>query len=328
MPCLGFGLFTNIEAMKKQEKSGYTFHTLPLNPDYEGEVVATLIEKKAENPSKKALLYLHGFNDYFFQDHFADWANKLGLNFYALELRKYGRSILPHQKPNDFRDIREYFEEIDKAVAFIRDEGKNDKLVLTGHSTGGLIAALYAHDHRNDGLVDALILNSPFFEFNVPAFLKKTFIPLMVSLAGTFPGLPSPVGLDKGYGYSLHKSHNGEWDYDLKLKPDAGFKIHASWIKGIFTAQKELQNGLDIACPVLVMYSARSVKPGNYRPEMQEADAVLNVEDIEHYAQVIGKNVEKASFEGGLHDLLLSAKPVREKVLEKMEDFLKRQKIL
>jgi len=85
--------------MEKQKENGYTFHTLKLKPDYEGEVVATLIEKKTEKPSKKAMLYLHGFNDYFFQDHFADWANKLGFNFYALELRKYGRSILPIRSP-------------------------------------------------------------------------------------------------------------------------------------------------------------------------------------------------------------------------------------
>ncbi len=310
--------------MKNQKEAAYTFHTLKLKPDYEGEVIATLIEKKAKIPSKKALLYLHGFNDYFFQDHFADWANKLGFNFYALELRKYGRSILPHQKPNDFRDIREYFEEIDQTIDFIRGKEKNEKLVFVGHSTGGLIGALYAHDHRNDNLIDVLILNSPFFEFNIPGFLKVTFLPLMAALAGTFPGLHSPVGLDTGYGYSLHKSHNGEWDYDLSLKPDAGFKIHAGWIKGVLTAQKELQRGLDIRCPVLVIHSAKSIKPGNYKPEMQDADAVLNVEDIERFSHVIGKNVESASFEGGLHDLLLSKKPVREKVLDKMEAFLKK----
>jgi alpha-beta hydrolase superfamily lysophospholipase len=310
--------------MEKQKENGFIFHTLELKPDDEGKVVATLIEKKAKEAANKAILYLHGFNDYFFQDHLADWANNLGFNFYALELRKYGRSILPHQKPNDFRDIREYFEETDLAVAQIREKDKNKKLILIGHSTGGLIAALYAHDHRNDNLVDALILNSPFFEFNVPTFLKKTFIPLMVMLAGSFPGLPSPVGLDKGYGYSLHKSHNGEWDYDLNLKPDAGFKIYAGWIKGIYTAQKELQKGLDIQCPVLVMHSAKSVKPGNYRPEMQDADAVLNVKDIERFSHVIGNKVERASFEGGLHDLLLSKKPVCEKVFQTMGNFLKK----
>ncbi|VAW30429.1 Lysophospholipase, partial [hydrothermal vent metagenome] len=61
--------------MEKQKVNGFIFHTLELKPDYEGKVVATLIEKKAAKSTKKALLYLHGFNDYFFQNHFADWAN-------------------------------------------------------------------------------------------------------------------------------------------------------------------------------------------------------------------------------------------------------------
>jgi len=76
------------------------------------------------------------------------------------------------------------------------------------------------------------------------------------------------------------------------------------------------------------MYSASSVKPGNFRPEMKHADAVLNVGDIENYAHGLGNNVEDAAFEGGLHDLLLSGKEVREKVLDKMKQFLEQKKII
>jgi len=308
--------------MKMEKDTGFTHHTFEQKPDYEGKVVATLIERKAPEKSTKAFLYLHGFNDYFFQTHLADWANKLGMNFYALELRKYGRSLLSHQKANDFRDYREYFEDIDKAIDFIRNTEKNEHLVFMGHSTGGLLGALYADEHKNDKNIDLLILNSPFFEFNIPAFLKNTFLPLMTSLGKSFPGLASPVGLDKGYGYSIHKSHHGVWNYDQKLKPDAGFKIYASWIRAIRLAHKKVQQGLDIACPVLLMYSGKSVTPGKYKPEMQEADAVLNVKDIEKYGRDIGKNVEHISFKEGLHDLLLSKKEVHEAVLEKMKDFI------
>lgn len=313
--------------MDPLKEQGFIFHTLEQKPDYEGSVVATLIEKKAPKISDKAFLYLHGFNDYFFQVHLADWANQQGMNFYALELRKYGRSILPHQKPNDFRDYHEYFEDIDSAIDFIRLKEKNENLVFMGHSTGGLIAALYADEHKNNPLIDLLILNSPFFEFNIPVMLKKTFLPLMKAMGKYFHGVTSPVGLDTGYGFSLHKSHFGEWDYDLSLKPDAGFKIHASWIRGIRLAQKKLQQGLDIQCPVLVMYSGKSVKPGNYRPDMQGADAVLNVKEIAAYSKGLGKNVKEASFDGGFHDLLLSAKEVREKVFKSMGDFIKANKV-
>lgn len=313
--------------MKSLGEQGFIFHTLKQKPDYEGEVIATLIERKAPQASKKAFLYLHGFNDYFFQVHLADWANKLGMNFYALELRKYGRSILPNQKPNDFRDYHEYFEDIDSAVDFIKSKGKEEKLVFMGHSQGGLLAAIYADDRKNDHLIDLLILNSPFFEFNIPALLKKTFLPLMAALGKSFPGIASPVGLDKGYGFSIHKSHFGPWDYDLSLKPDAGFKIHASWIRAIRMAQKKLQLGLDIQCPVLVMYSGKSVKPGNYRPDMQGTDSVLNVKEIASFSKGLGKKVEEASFDGGFHDLLLSSEKVRENVFNAMGDFIKVNKV-
>lgn len=310
--------------MNSLKEQGFIFHTLEQKPDYEGEVIATLIERKASKASKKAFLYLHGFNDYFFQVHMADWANNLGMNFYALELRKYGRSILPHQKPTDFRDYHEYFEDIDSAIDFIKAKEKNENLVFMGHSQGGLLAALYADARKGDRLIDLLILNSPFFEFNIPILLKKTFLPLMTSLGKNFPGIASPVGLDKGYGFSIHKSHFGPWDYDLELKPDTGFKIHASWIRSIRLAQKKLQQGLDILCPVLVMYSGKSVKPGNYRLDMQGADSVLNVKEIAAFSKGIGKKVEEASFDGGFHDLLLSAEEVRSNVFKAMKDFIEK----
>ena len=39
------------------------------------------------------MLYLHGWNDYFFQTHLADAFAALGFDFYALDLRRYGRSL-------------------------------------------------------------------------------------------------------------------------------------------------------------------------------------------------------------------------------------------
>ena len=68
-----------------------------------------------------------------------------GYRFYALDLRKYGRSWLPHQLPNNVRDLREYHADIDAALAVLQAEGCATVL-LSGHSTGGLIAALYAQE--------------------------------------------------------------------------------------------------------------------------------------------------------------------------------------
>ncbi|MEM9995362.1 MAG: alpha/beta hydrolase, partial [Acinetobacter pittii] len=52
--------------------TGYEQLTLNFPSDYEGKVVATLVRKKTIQPSQKAVLYIHGFLDYFFQTEMAE----------------------------------------------------------------------------------------------------------------------------------------------------------------------------------------------------------------------------------------------------------------
>ena len=59
-----------------------------------------------------------------------------------MDLRKYGRSILPNQNPFFCKSLKEYFADLDTALAIIREEG-NDKILLMAHSTGGLITPYY-----------------------------------------------------------------------------------------------------------------------------------------------------------------------------------------
>lgn len=289
--------------------------------DYEGRVEATLVSRKATGKTTKALLYVHGFVDYFFHDKFADWVNSLGYNFYALDLRKYGRSILPHQKPNNFRNYKEYFEDFDLAFKEIIEFENNDKIILYGHSNGGLLSSLYTHYNNKKGFIKGLILNSPFFEFNNTPMLMA-LIPLISSIGKMFPNINSPEGLKRGYAESLHKDFYGEWDFNLNWKPIEGFGLNLGWINAIHSAQKELQKGLQINCPVLVMYSDKSVKPGDFNEAMLSADAVLNVEHIAKYAKVLGLDVTEIEIVDGIHDLVLSDKNVREKVYDEMSDFI------
>lgn len=147
------------------------YQVLSISPDYEGEVVATLISAKENRNGRPAILYIHGFIDYFFHDHFLKKALDEGFDFYALELRKYGRSMLPHQHPNYCRDLQEYFEEITLAIRHIKEQGASH-VILYGHSTGGLIAPLYAALGEDRESIDCLVLNSPFLALNIPAAMR------------------------------------------------------------------------------------------------------------------------------------------------------------
>ncbi len=191
-----------------------------------------------------------------------------------------------------------------------------------GHSTGGLITPLYTHDRAGEKTVDALILNSPFFEFNAPEALLKTAIPLFSALGKTFPETPSPLKLSEGYPMSLHRDHYGEWQFDLDKKPIKGFKIHFGWIRAIHLAQKRLQSKLDISCPILLLHSSASTKSGKYNDDMQTADAVLNVRHMIKYGPGLGSDVRMEEIPEGKHDLVLSNEEARKLTYDKMKSFL------
>lgn len=301
-------------------KNGFERLMIPLRDDYEGEAVATLVRRLAATDNGKAVLYLHGFNDYFFQEEMALQFNAHGYHLYALDLRKYGRSWLPHQKFNDIRDLKAYYEEITRALEIIRQEGATQVLLL-GHSTGGLILTIYAKDHPDHRLFNSLILNSPFYEFNQSGVVKR-LLPLLAWLGKYIPKVKVPGGFSVEYGKSIYRGESGEWEYDLGWKPHIAPKVNLGWIRAIYRGQQELKKPYAITVPVLVMHSTRSVDDLKDSDQVHSRDVILHVEDIVRAAARIEGDVTDASIKGGLHDLVLSAKPAREKVYETIFNWL------
>jgi alpha-beta hydrolase superfamily lysophospholipase len=297
---------------------------LPLGTDSEGEVVATLVRRRAAEPSRRAVLYVHGFVDYFFQTHLADYYVEQGYDFYALDLRKYGRSLRPHQTPNFIASLTDYYPELDEAVRIIRDEDGHDALLLNGHSTGGLIAALWADRVKGQGLVDAVFLNSPFLDIAEPLVMRKLGAGLARALRGRFPQAKLPAGVSDLYVRSLHSDHDGEWVFNLDWKPLLGFPVRAGWLAAVRRGQLRVHAGLDIDVPVLVMASGRSVriKRGLGVGAVSAADAVLDVEHMARWAPRLGRHVTLVRIDGGLHDLVLSAKPARDQVFTELTRWL------
>ncbi|MFY1703923.1 MULTISPECIES: alpha/beta hydrolase [Micromonospora] len=291
----------------------YERHTIDLGTDDEGAVVATLVRRRADRPTGRAVLYVHGFVDYFFQTHVADFFVERGWDFYALDLRKYGRSLLPHQTPNFCCDLSDYFPELDAAVEIVRADG-HDTVLGMGHSTGGLILSVWEHARRAAGGVDGLVLNSPFFDINAPWLVRRPLVAAVARLGRRAPRRILPLGLATVYGESLHADHHGEWSYDLAWKPLGGFPVRAGWLNAIRNAQRQLRSGLAIPVPVLLACSTRSFRGRRWQESAALADAVLDVEHMVRWAPRLGPHVTLARFDGGMHDLTLSGPAVRERV--------------
>ena len=300
---------------------GWTARTIRLRPDDEGDVVATLVRRAAaDEPTPRAVLYLHGFDDYFFQAHLGDaWAEH-GYDFYALDLRKYGRSLRPGQSANYVTDLRDYLEELDAAAQVIRERDDHDVLVVLGHSTGGLLASLWAHARRGRGVIDALVLNSPWFDLN-RGWFERVVLTRTVDVVGRVtPRLPiGTTGSD--YGRSLHRDTGGAWDYDLTWKPHEGFPVRAGWLRTIRRGHARIAQGLDIDCPVLVCCSTASGPYDRWDAALASADCVLSVEQIVARAPRLGPDVTVVQISGGIHDLVLSAPEPRQRYLDAVFDW-------
>mgnify|MGYP002795080680 CR=1 FL=1 len=298
----------------------YTNQTINLTPDYEGEVTATLIASKFNVGNRKSVLYLHGYIDYFFQSHLGEKFIENNYDFYALDLRKYGRSLLAHQHPNYCRDIGEYFEEISIAIRQVHASGNGD-IILLGHSTGGLIASNYMNYGQEKDLIKGFILNSPFLDFNQTVF-QKTIVYLVAKLfAGIFPYSKVNGALSPVYAQSIHKDFYGEWDFNIAWKPIKGFPTYFSWILAIRNGQQKLMNS-NIIVPVLVMHSSSSSKISTFSKEAMFKDIVLDINDIKSVGAKLGKQVTIVEIENAQHDIFLSPKRVREDAFNQMFTWL------
>lgn len=302
---------------------GYLRRTFQMPDDYEGKVVCTLVKKPQLTDVKQAVLYIHGYNDYFFQKQLGDSVNAHGYNFYAMDLRKYGRSILPNQDPFFCKSLTEYFADIDTALATIRSEG-NEKILLMAHSTGGLITPLYLNSKKENLPVSGLILNSPFLDWNFGWFMEKIAIPAVAFIGRIFPNLTVQGEGDASYAHSLLKQFKGEWEYDTNWKMINGHPKKAGWIKAIQDGQQLARKGLKLNCPVLVMSSDKSFpETKEWHEEYLSSDIVLNVHDIQKYAPELGNQVSRDTIAGGMHDLILSEKKARDYTYQVVFDWMK-----
>ncbi len=298
----------------------YEVVTFKQDADYEGEVVATLLHRAPDTASTKAMLYIHGYGDYYFQYHVGEFFRDLGYHVYALELRKYGRSLLPHQRPNYTRSMTEYFPDIDKAISYIRDAGQ-ETIVLNGHSTGGLTASLYAARGENRSDINALLLNSPFFAFSGSG-VEKAGISLFAGLSRFNKKAYLPRESTGLYGRSIHDDYVGEWDYNLTWKPIDGFPLYYSWLKAIRGGHKQVRKGLNLEIPVLVLHSDSSYVGDTLSPQALRMDAVLDVDLMHKRAQNLGEQVTIEVVEDAMHDVFLSREEVRREAFRRTEVWL------
>ncbi|HEY9357718.1 MAG TPA: alpha/beta hydrolase [Arthrobacter sp.] len=302
--------------------------TLPLAPDEEGEVCATLVRCVREDirepdiaarthRSPRAVLYLHGWADYFLQAELAESVAAAGFSFYALDLRKFGRSLREWQTAGYTTDLGTYDEDLDAAITAIRADlsppGLPDQLPtihVLAHSLGGLIAALWAD--RHPGALGTLVLNAPWLELQGSSLLRNIAMHLVDPVAKADPRRPFRFPDMPGYWQSVSNESHGEWQLDPVWRPVSSFPIRAGWAKAVLAGHAAVGRKLDIASPVLVMLSDRTRIQSEWSAELMRADAVIDVEETARRALGLGRRVAVFRYPGAIHDIFLSRRGIRE----------------
>lgn len=300
----------------------YTVETIDLGEDEEGVVVASLVHRppNPEADTGRAALYVHGFCDYFFQRDWGDWWAERGYAFYAVDLRKYGRSLLPHQTPNYVADLRDHFPELDAAWTRVSGRDGHAEVLLTAHSTGGLIAGLWANQRRLP-LVGA-VMNSPWLDLAGSFVVRTVGTTALRRLAQLRPRQVIPRGVSGLYVESIHRDFVGEWDFDLARKPALSWPVTAGWLRAVRDGHAEVHRGLDLGCPVLVLTSGRSTWPRAMGEDVHSTDIVLDVEQIRHWAPSLSRHVTIVGIEGARHDVILSRAEPRARAYAEIERWL------
>lgn len=304
---------------------------LTLAPDSEGDVCATLVRHRpAFRRSWRALLhksprfdvlYVHGWSDYFFQRHLASFWSSRGASFYALDLRKYGRSLRPHQTPGYVDDLATYDEDIEAALTVMRAT-KRRPLILMGHSTGGLTLSLWAA--RHPGEAAGIVLNAPWLEFQMGT-AARTLLDPMVQLGKRVLPLSQYPQFDLGfYSRATCNRFEGEWEIDARWRPDRGFRATRGWLSAIFRGQATVASGLGITSPVLVLLSQRGLLQATWSESMRTVDTVLDVAQVARRCVDLGPDVTLRRLDGALHDVTLSQEPVRNLAWQAIDDWIRR----
>ena len=306
----------------------YRCRELPLgvDPDGAGPISATLVRHEdAPVEAVAVVLVVHGLSDYFFHTHLAEFLAGRGIATYGIDLRKCGRSRREGLTPHFTTDLERYDDELDQALDVITTERPDLPVIVAAHSTGGLVSPLWLARRRDRGRLDpvvGLILNSPWFQLDVPERSRRILDPVIRTLATVRPFYRLPLPSSDLYVTSTHADHDGDFHFDVALKPPGGVGVRAGWLAAIRRAQRRLQSGLDLPLPVLLLRStASSVGKRGVGVDV-DTDLILDVRSMERFADRVSADVTDVPVTGARHDVFLSRPAVLEVVFDQLGRWL------
>ena len=123
-----------------------------------------------------------------------------------------------------------------------------------------------------------MALNSPWLDLQAPLLIRTAGTAVLNQVGARQPMREIPRNVSGLYTRSLHRDHEGEWDFNLVWKPVESWPVYAGWLRAIRTGHARLHAGLDVRCPVLVLSLGRQrASRSEMGDDVHRHDIVLDV---------------------------------------------------
>ena len=158
-----------------------------------------------------------------------------------------------------------------------------------GHSTGGLIAALWAS--QNSDRISALVLNSPWLDLQGSALVRTLGDPVIDAIGARDADLGDAAARPRLLPAHAPQPLGGEWDYDPSSRRHHPRRSGSAGCERSCSGTRRVAAGLHIQVPTLVMASALTNFSRKWHEDLRTADTVLDVEQIAARAVRLGRHV-------------------------------------
>lgn len=220
--------------------------------------------------------------------------------FYMLDSRGHGHSEGARGHVNEFTQYRE---DLADFINIVQQKSGGQKIILLGHSLGGVVVADYAVSQGQSDL-QALIFSSAAFQpvLDIEKSIKKTVGEVLSIFA---PAVTVDAGLDAAH-ISHDKNEVRRYINDPLVHSKISLKMGTAFFKSGEELLKEVHK---ITVPVYMMHGS--------------GDMIAESNGTERAFQAVSSKKKNLKIYDGLyHEMMNEKLPEREKVLDELKDWV------
>lgn len=272
----------------KKEIKNYSIRNFEIN--YKNDILNFSLLYRTKNTNNKYIIWIPGFNDYFYHVIEGNILLDNGYDLYIVEFENFGNNLHKKNNPLEIESMHHLIKQIEEIEKYILNQEKQYlKKFLYGHSLGGLISIYY--NNYTQIKYDGIILNSPLIAFSGMSKIFTIISHIFVFILGNTPFF-------NNIKISPYKSTISK-DFD-KTQYVENPTIKLRYIKEVYVILKDLKSGkFYTQIPIILLTPSKQKNEDDIFGE-----DILNIEKTINNVPYLGPNIEIYQIDKVHHDVL------------------------